>query len=78
VAAVVSQDEERPEHGALRCPVQRPHEPAVEARQALNSVLSELINTKCGWARKASINVGFVSWLCFQHTHILMKLFLLL
>jgi hypothetical protein len=40
--------------------------------------LSELINTKCGWARKASINVGFVSWLCFQHTHILMKLFLLL
>ena len=32
VPAVVSQHEERPEHGALRRPVQRPDEPAVEAR----------------------------------------------
>ena len=29
---VVAEDEERPEHGALRGPVQRPDEPAVEAR----------------------------------------------
>ena len=32
VPTVVSQHEERPEHGALRRPVERPHEPAVEAR----------------------------------------------
>ena len=29
---VVAEDEKRPEHGALRGPVQRPDEPAVEAR----------------------------------------------
>jgi hypothetical protein len=29
---VVSEDEERPEHGALRGPVERPDKPAVEAR----------------------------------------------
>jgi hypothetical protein len=33
VAAVVSQHEERPEHGALCRPVERPDEPAVEARR---------------------------------------------
>ena len=30
---VVSQDEERPEHGPLRRPVERPHRPAIHARR---------------------------------------------